>query len=243
MFQLHIMWKYLGIGIDVTYETLMTIQEKTGQQDANFRRLQQFRVPSQDVLHRLNLHFNSLKPSVGKLSTGKLLFLFNYLHFNKRHIPIYRFDAAFWRRIRAGSHPRSTVVHDIQQLGFSTDYLRQLDRVLAGTTFGGKIFIVAHHSDHFHIIHDCAYSQSHCRCSRVQAINQVIKRTNRRTIRVREYSPGHWRNLLAYLSAGCRQIRYLGIAGRIWIDANQTRFDPNPGYRELTETAVVAMMP
>lgn len=58
-------------------------------------------------------------------------------------------------------------------------------------------------------------------------------------LRSGDYSPKHWRNLLTYLSAGCRQILYLVFASRTWIHADQIRSNSIQGDSGSGETNVV----
>lgn len=130
-------------------------------------------------------------------------------------------------------------MHDVQQAGPLRQSLQQIVRILNRTAYSGLIFIIAWHSDHLHIIHDCSYSQSHCRCSRIRELRNLFKRFNRKVLRAGDFTSTYWRNLLAYLSAGCRQILYLAIAGRSWLNHGETRFNADERDRRSREAVLV----
>lgn len=117
------------------------------------------------------------------------------------------------RRIPA----RSRIIHDVMPLsalGGNNNFFNQFFSG-SGRSYPGAIFIVSRHADHYHIIHDCTYSQSHCRCAIIRELRRN-KRYPRRVVWTRDFGFSHWFNLINYLSQNQRQIVYFEIAGREW---------------------------
>lgn len=87
----------------------------------------------------------------------------------------------------------------------------------------GSIFIVAEHSEHLHIVHDCTYTSNTCRCSRLRFLQDELRRVGRKNLRTRNISNEHWQNLIKYFNQGSRLLHQLEIGGETWILGDQVR--------------------
>lgn len=123
-----------------------------------------------------------------------------------------------------GQHSiRQRVVHDIFGAPNDTSSIR-LDHEQLYRKFAGTILIIAHHGDHYHIVHDCSYSNNSCRCAFYKCLDGKIgRRFNRRVVPSWKYSIMHWVHLAIYFEKDSRHYLYLGIAGRTWIPSSETR--------------------
>lgn len=63
------------------------------------------------------------------------------------------------------------IVHDIVPYGNDRRRTEILE-VFRGVSFSGRIFIASEHEDHFHVLHDCTYGGSRCKCSRIVEIRK-----------------------------------------------------------------------
>lgn len=117
--------------------------------------------------------------------------------------------------------PRRRILHDI----YSRDTNRTRDGLLSrcmGVSYPGAVFIICSHGDHYHVIHDCSYSSSTCRCARIQTIkdgNHI--RFRRRLICSNQFTIQHWRNLAEYCEKGERTMDYLYLSGRAWLQHSE----------------------
>lgn len=89
-------------------------------------------------------------------------------------------------------------------------------------TFHGNLFIIGLHGEHYHIIHDCNWGSSTCRCGRIRAIEQEGRmgkrlRYNRKITSTSSWNIEHWINLFIYLNAAERRISYAEVSGKWWI--------------------------
>lgn len=84
-------------------------------------------------------------------------------------------------------------------------------------SYRGSILIIASHEDHIHVIHDCTYTCSTCRCARLRAIGLLARRVKRRNRGSDTFTSSHFENLLSYLSQESRHHDYVEIAGQTWI--------------------------
>lgn len=115
---------------------------------------------------------------------------------------------------------RRRIIHDI--LPYESG--RQADSYIArfkekGNSYPGGIFIVSDHKkenfSHLHIVHDCNYYNSSCRCAILHGLS--IKRRSRRSgiwavCTTRKY----WWNITAYLFSEERTNVYNYIGGKSW---------------------------
>lgn len=126
---------------------------------------------------------------------------------------------------------RHRIVHSIYARGIphgraDEDFDRNLQR-----PFHGTIFIVGIHAEHYHVIHDCSWGSSTCRCARVRAIERqeigesesdIVRsgrrhRYNRKITGTSSWNIDHWINLLLYLDSAGRRISSIEISGRPWL--------------------------
>lgn len=126
-----------------------------------------------------------------------------------------RFLGQFRTRIRTWileKFPRRRFVHDIVVNTNGEDGLEGF-RKASKIRFGGAIWVVAKHSDHWHVIHDCNYNGSWCRCARLQVDN-----TRRVSRRVHQFGTINWRhlyNLIIYLNKNGRELHYVQLGRTI----------------------------
>lgn len=119
--------------------------------------------------------------------------------------------------------PRRRILHDIYSRNAKRRGNGLLDSCM-GVTYNGAIFIICSHGDHYHVIHDCSYSSSTCRCTKIQAIkDNGFIRYGRRIICSNQFTIRHWRNLAEYCEKGERTLDLLFIAGRAWIQYSEDR--------------------
>lgn len=118
--------------------------------------------------------------------------------------------------------PKRRIIHDVipvQNIGGREELLARIDR----EAFTGSFFTAAIHDDHVHIIHDCSYDGSWCRCNRIRQFRQG-QRFPRRVYWTSEVTPEHFANLLIYLSKDGRQIVSLQISSREWYQDFEARY-------------------
>uniref|UniRef100_A0A8D9AKK8 Uncharacterized protein n=1 Tax=Cacopsylla melanoneura TaxID=428564 RepID=A0A8D9AKK8_9HEMI len=120
------------------------------------------------------------------------------------------FMAAFRQK-----YPRWRIIHDIYECKDDCDRAGFTNRVM-GSAYNGAIFIISHHNNHWHVVHDCSYGGSTCRCTRLRDITDECRRWRRRFIPAVKFSTLHWLNLTIYLETDQRRIYYIQIAGRVW---------------------------
>lgn len=111
--------------------------------------------------------------------------------------------------------PRRKIIHDIlynKNNTRSDDYIR---RMLESCN-GGSVLIAAHHGDHHHVIHDCAYTCSTCRCAAIKEL-RADGGCIRKSIWSWQFSAEHWMHLSNYLQSEGRYLVYFKIAGRNWL--------------------------
>lgn len=153
----------------------------------------------------------------------------------------YRFEKLFVDNFR-NVPCRRTIIHDVYERNTTHGECREILRGLH-VPFRGAIFIIAAHNNHYHIVHDCAYTSSHCRCARINQFRGLIKqrRFRRRTIRSIDFSTKHWVNLTKYFQSDGRRMYHFEIAGRVWIQCRQdgrlqVQRSLQCGEEELVET-------
>lgn len=136
--------------------------------------------------------------------------------------------------------PRRRVVHEIVYGNSSADAATLMENALQ-EVFRGSVFIVARHGEHWHIIHDCSYSNGSCRCLRAESIKAAFgqKRSVRRTVRTADYTIQHWLNLADYLQGDGRSIDHFEIAGRTWIQRGKAG---GIQFRRSEESRAVGMV-
>lgn len=129
------------------------------------------------------------------------------------------FDKGF-REVAA----RKRILHDVYKSNFNNGPVR-LDTQQIHRRFTGAILIIAYHRDHYHVVHDCSYSNSSCRCEFQNYFksSQFGKRFSRRIVPSYDFSIEHWLHLAVYFQKGRRQCNYMELARRVWIPGNQAR--------------------
>lgn len=136
---------------------------------------------------------------------------------------------------------RRRIVHDVYQSVRSWGR-SHVDCGVLHEKFTGTILIIAEHEDHYHIVHDCAYSNCTCRCAfvnylcrgssdgagdsstrgrSISAAGIIGRRYSRRVVPNFDISIEHWINLAKYFEKGSRQINFMDYAGRIWIPSSE----------------------
>lgn len=101
--------------------------------------------------------------------------------------------------------PRRKILHDIYERVPDDSRIRDFYRSL-GKDYTGAVLIVFAHGDHWHVIHDCSYSSSTCRCARIIEINSIYRRYSRRSISRGGFDTIHWVNLAMYTEKGKKYI-------------------------------------
>lgn len=134
---------------------------------------------------------------------------------------------------------RSRLIHDIFPIPTRTEGERFIHFVRQ-TGFHGGLFIVAHHGEHLHVVHDCDFSSNQCRCVRINNYSQY-KKKNRRNVRRGHVTYTYLWNLAKYFLLGCRTYMYIEIGGYDWlqcytIDDISLWFDCCEGDQGLVET-------
>lgn len=97
----------------------------------------------------------------------------------------------------------------------------------------GRGFAAVYHKEsetegHFHLFHTCIFSNSHCRCSWFKQIVHSVRgrsghrrrlksRVGRRIVYCQEISSLYWRKFLQYFTRAGRQIIYLAIGGKTFL--------------------------
>ncbi|KAL1454529.1 hypothetical protein WDU94_010765 [Cyamophila willieti] len=108
-----------------------------------------------------------------------------------------------------------------------------MSRFSATDTLG--VFIIASHVDHLHVIHDCTWTSSTCRCAAVRRLESISGsyafRIKRWVIRKHKFMSTHLVNTLLYLRAGRRSVKYCQL-GRVRI---------RPGSRSSVEARYPAI--
>lgn len=147
----------------------------------------------------------------------------------------YRYDEAvektrsiirevFSTSLRKGPYKRR-IVHDVYGKEYSAAGFR-LDHDKLSRLFGGNVLIISAHEDHYHIVHDCSYSNGTCRCKFAEYIrgtgnSDLGRRFSRRVIPTHEFTLEHWENLTKYFEKGTRSITHMDISGRTWIPSSE----------------------
>lgn len=95
-----------------------------------------------------------------------------------------------------------------------------------GSTYPGGLYLWVDEGDHFHVIHDCAYSNGSCRCawSQEAIIRRNVRRPLRRTKWISELDAIDWYNIFLYFALQKWQTR-----PEIWIGGTLQR---SPNYSE-----------
>lgn len=120
-------------------------------------------------------------------------------------------------------NPRHRIVHAIygRAVPFEesdVSLMRDIQR-----SFNGSIFIVGYHNEHYHVVHDCNWSCSTCRCARIKGLQlgggQQRPRTryNWKVTPTSDWSVEHWINLLQYLDSAGRRLGAIEISGKLWL--------------------------
>lgn len=119
-------------------------------------------------------------------------------------------------------HPRRRIIHDIMYDRASRERSLYLAGLCQQSNYNGSLLLIASHGDHYHVMHDCAYTGSTCRCTLVQFIRRG-RRCSRKVVWSWRVSNKWWTNIANYFNKPERQIIYFEISGRIWHDCRQIR--------------------
>jgi hypothetical protein len=134
--------------------------------------------------------------------------------------------------------PRRRIVHDIVFVDSVGERNRNFASKCRGSHYSGAVLLIAAHRDHYHVVHDCAYTSSTCRCVVIQAIRGEY-RCRRKSVWTFQFTLEHWVALAEYLDFEEREILYLEVPGRVWIDCRQARSIPfERGQRNRPEPLV-----
>nr|QKE54882.1 MAG: nonstructural protein [Parvoviridae sp.]QKE54956.1 MAG: nonstructural protein [Parvoviridae sp.] len=121
------------------------------------------------------------------------------------------------------SNLRHRIVHSVYERKlFRGETIENFTRHLQ-RAFHGSIFIIGEHGNHYHVVHDCNWSSSTCRCSRIRGIEFDSEhgrsrfRYNRKITSTAAWDIDHWINLLIYLSTAERRLNYVEISGKCWL--------------------------
>lgn len=120
---------------------------------------------------------------------------------------------------------RERILHEIYAKGCEDTFLGRIKKIM-GTAYGGGIFIIASHSDHIHVIHDCSWSNRQCRCGRIRSLNNEFTRLRRKNETSRDYDKYWWYNLTVYLCSNGRRIEYMDLGGKVRIQLGKIRYLP-----------------
>lgn len=136
---------------------------------------------------------------------------------------------------------RRRILHDVYEKKsgsnsprFDSGHVRRdFERIHSqGTRKNGAVFIVCDHGDHYHVIHDCAYSSCTCRCRHLEQFRtygDVGRRYSRQIVANIDYTIEHWINTAIYFEKEGRSLMYLDIAGRNWLSSSEA------GHLQLLE--------
>lgn len=122
-------------------------------------------------------------------------------------------------------NPRHRIVHAIYGRSepfedSDLSFMRDIQR-----PFNGSVFIVGYHNEHYHVVHDCNWSCSTCRCARIKGLQQggrsgvqkCRSRYNWKVTPTSDWSIEHWINLLIYLDSAGRRLGTVEISGVTWL--------------------------
>lgn len=157
----------------------------------------------------------------------------------KRHAHLRKYLVDGFKQV----FPRPRILHDIL-VGENGRESVQNHQDLFNRGYKGAIFAVCIHNDHFHIVHDCQYTNSHCRCAIINVLRTKFRRVSRKCMRTVDFSIEHWVNLVLYFDKeGRKNIKTL-VAGIDWFTYNKNRNIsderlPEDGHEELVETCSV----
>ncbi|KAI5693189.1 hypothetical protein M8J75_010606 [Diaphorina citri] len=102
---------------------------------------------------------------------------------------------------------RNRILHDVHKREPGRDDNQTNIQNISRTQYRGTLFIVAEHDDHWHVLHDCTFTSSQCRCARTETLARCFgPRIKRRTLRALEFTTDHCVNTILYLGTGRRQI-------------------------------------
>lgn len=121
--------------------------------------------------------------------------------------------------------PRRRILHDVYQKVHRRGN-DGLDLLGLHRTYTGGVLIITSHDDHYHVVHDCSYSNQSCRCAFTEYFRRtggVGRRWARRVIPNYEYGIEHWVSCAKYFEKGTRQIDYMELSRRVWIPSSQAR--------------------
>lgn len=108
----------------------------------------------------------------------------------------------------------------------NVDECRRLRRWLSGkgSTYPGRLYMWFEERDHFHVIHDCPWSNGSCRCRWYQeaTIRRNIRKPLRRTKFIRELGVIDWYNVFLYFALQKWESRQ-----EIWIGGTLQRSPSN----------------
>lgn len=131
-------------------------------------------------------------------------------------------DIQTWIQKIKNSTVKERIVHDIVDARKDNIYAFVLQKIRELKRANGFYFIVEHNLinfRHFHIIHNCNYSNG-CRCTFLQ--NLPIKRRGRNSTKVLyDLDNDYIKNLFEYLLQGGYEIRKAILGSSIWTISNQ----------------------
>ena len=134
-------------------------------------------------------------------------------------------------RLFSRFHIREAMVHDIYALPSEPGGVHGLVQLLHVN--GKGAMFASLHSDHLYIIHECAYSNSSCRCSTIRRIRRRVKLFSRRI--VHKHNTKHWYNLTKYLCEGRRSLLYARFGSTVsahLIESNIIEYDSRIFHRQ-----------
>lgn len=130
-----------------------------------------------------------------------------------------KFQSELVSRIKSTNFgPFRKYVSDVvasRSTGEANKFARRISEI--GKNYPGNLLIVATHNEHVHVVHDCPYSNSSCRC---QILKEEQIKTNRRGA-IRKYKAisgiesDQWERIIQYFLSNNRWIQFVKMGGSV----------------------------
>lgn len=129
---------------------------------------------------------------------------------------------------RAPFKPLRCYLSDVLACTNSGEADRIARRVISfARNYPGNLCLVSVHDDHVHVIHDCPYAGSSCRCQILKEaeIKSVLRGPLRKRTQISTIEPDSWERIVLYFLSNGRWLQFAKVGGHV------VRL--SPGYKSL----------
>lgn len=119
---------------------------------------------------------------------------------------------------RAPFKPLRRYLSDVLACGDYGEACRIARRVISyGRNYPGNLCLVSVHDDHVHVVHDCPYAGSSCRCQILKEaeIKAVLRGSLRKRPEISTIKPDSWHRIVQYFSQEGRWLQYAKVGGTV----------------------------